>query len=100
MEEPVHEVAADTKLGVGGPRIAHRGEQAGLQAMESVPLPLREVAAAEEPLFALDSSLLAMTVVAQREVAMGDEIRNGYFGGRGGRPSGGRLELHRTRNLC
>ena len=92
VEEPVHEVAANTKLGVARVRVAHGGKQTSLETMERVALPLWEVAAAEEPLLALDRSLLAVAVVAERECAVGDEVRDEDLGR--SRSSDGVLRLH------
>lgn len=83
MEQPVHEVAADPQLRVCGIRVAHGCEQTGLETVERVPLPFVEVAASEEPLFALDGGLLSMTIVAKREVAVRHEVWDDDFGGRG-----------------
>ena len=90
VEQISEEVVADAKLGVGSIGIAHGGELARLEAVERVALALGEVTAAEKPLLALDRRLLAMTVIAKGEGAMGDEIRNENLG-RGGR--GGRLHV-------
>ncbi len=101
MKEPVHEVAAYAKLRISCLRVAHRREEACLETVEGVPLLLAEVTATKEPLLAFNGSLLAMTVVFEREVAVRDEVRNLNFGGRGVEGSRGDLVvllLHCVRN--
>ena len=51
--------------------------------MKGVPCLLVKVTATEQPLLTLYSSLLAVTITAQGEVAMGDKIRDYNLGGRG-----------------
>lgn len=70
VEQPVHEVATYTELAVCSVGIAHGSELACLEAMEGIALALREVTAAEKPLFALDGRLLTMTVIAKGECAV------------------------------
>ena len=100
VEEPVHEVAADAKLRVRGIRVAHRGEQTSLQAMERVSLALREVSPTKQPFLALDSGLLSVAVIAKGKVAVRNQIRDEDLGRRRaeGRGTGDRgVVLHYAR---
>lgn len=101
VEQPVHEVAADAKLGVRGVGVAHGCEQTRLQAVECVALLLAEVAATEEPSLALDCRLLAVAIGAQWEAAVRDEVWDEYLCG--GRAEGVHARvvdvLHRVRDV-
>lgn len=58
--------------------------------MERVALPVAEVATAEEPTFGLDACLFPMTVAANRDSAVRDEIGDDDLGRSGSGRSRGR----------
>lgn len=101
VEKPIHEVTADAELRVRCIGIAHGREHARLQTVKRIALLLGEISAAKEPLFTFNGGLLSVAVVAQRKVAVGDEVWNEDLGGRGaqGGRGGGVGALHCVRSL-
>lgn len=76
MEKVVHEITADTQLGVVRVRVAHRGELASFQSMKLSPCFRPKVALTYEPCLRSDHRSLDIGVDPQIEGAVRYQIRN------------------------